>query len=407
MLNPCQTQALTLLEGAGNVFLTGGAGSGKSYLVREFLRGRSYPVLASTGAAAILVGGRTFHSFFGLGIMEGGVERTVEKALSNKRLVKRLKDCAGVVIDEISMIPGAALLAAETISRKAREADEPWGGLRVIAVGDFSQLPPVTRDAQVRDWAFASETWRNTEFAPAILREIVRSQDTDFLEVLNLVRHGIADRRVQDFLRSREKVDQPDLEGTRLFPHRGTTEDYNLAQLEKIPGPILTLETEYSGKKEAIENLKKNAPVPELLRIKEGALVMLRQNDPEGRWVNGSVGSLLSIDGETVSVRLQSSGERVYVPRTTFDLLDADGHKVASATNFPLMLAYATTIHKAQGSTLDRMWVNLRNLWEPGHAYVAMSRVRGADSLHVTGWDARSIKVDPRVVAFHQAIGAT
>ncbi len=406
MLNQCQSKALGLLESSRNVFLTGGAGSGKSFLIREFLRSRPYPVLASTGAAAILVGGRTFHSFFGLGIMEGGVEKTVAKALQNKRLTRRLRDCVGVVVDEISMIPGAALQAAETIARKAREADEPWGGLRVIAVGDFSQLPPVTRDPRARDWAFLDTTWARSEFEPAILREIMRSKDDEFLEVLNLVRKGVADRRVMDFLRSREIPDLPDFDGTRLFPHRGTTEEYNLAQLAKIDGEEVTLATEYSGKKESIESLKKNSPVPELLRLKEGARVMIRQNDPEGRWVNGSLGDVLSVENETISVRLLASQERVYIPRTTFDLLDADGDKVASATNFPLTLAYATTIHKAQGSTLDRMWVSLRNLWEPGHAYVALSRVRDADSLFITGWDARSIKVDPNVAAFHHEIGA-
>src|SRR3954470_20106041 len=129
-----QDAASKILEAPVNVFVTGSAGSGKSFLVRRYLGDKDpkeYPVLASTGAAAILVGGRTFHSFFGLGIMQGGLEATVERAAKNKRLVKRLRATQGVVIDEVSMLPGVTIRAAETISRLAREKSAPWGGLRV------------------------------------------------------------------------------------------------------------------------------------------------------------------------------------------------------------------------------------------------------------------------------------
>src|SRR5580692_8837694 len=134
MLNSDQQTALQILNKDGNVFITGAAGSGKSFLLRHYLRGKTFPILASTGAAAILVGGRTFHSFFGLGIMQGGLEATVQRALTNKKLVRRLKKTQGVVIDEVSMLSGATLRAAETIARKAREQESPWGGLRVVAV---------------------------------------------------------------------------------------------------------------------------------------------------------------------------------------------------------------------------------------------------------------------------------
>ena len=412
-LNACQKDAMKHLLGPENIFLTGGAGSGKSHLVRHFLREntggfggfRDIPILASTGAAAILVGGRTFHSFFGLGIMEGGFEKTLDKAVRNKRLVKRIKETEAIIVDEISMIPGQALRTAEAIARHARKDSRAWGGMRIIAVGDFSQLPPVTRTGQERDWAFKDSIWEKSEFTPAILRSIVRTKDPEFLEVLNLVRHGEANDQVARFLTDRQTGSVEDFDGTLMFPHRRTTEEYNLSRLNKLPGKIHSLLTEYTGKPEHVENFRKNAPIPDVIRLKEGALVMIRQNDPDGRWVNGTIGTVEDIGNEQVQIELEDETS-ISLAKTTFQLLDADGERVASATNFPLSLAYATTIHKAQGSTLSRMWVDLRNLWEPGHAYVALSRVRDRKSLFIAGWDRRSIMVDPEVVRFHNEIGA-
>jgi hypothetical protein len=390
-----------------NVFLTGGAGSGKSTLLSHYLRESkvTYPVLASTGAAAVLVGGRTFHSFFGLGIMEGGPTAAVDKALKNRRVVSRLRKANGIVIDEISMIPGVALAAAEKIAREARGKKQiPWGGLRIIAVGDFGQLPPVTRPGQRRDWAFLDRVWQTTGFVPAVLDEIVRTTDSDFLDVLNSVRHGVVNEGVRDFLENRTREVPDDFDGTRLYSRRDATERENLANLEKIPGKAVAFETVYSGESKYRDTIRNNAPVPETIALKEGALVMLRQNDPQERWVNGTLGHVRNIGKGTLDIQLLKNGKFVEIEPYTFDHLDAEGEKVASATNFPVTLAYATTIHKAQGMTLDKMSVDLRALWEPGHAYVALSRVRTARELYIEGWSPKSIIVDPEVSRFHSGL---
>jgi ATP-dependent DNA helicase PIF1 len=405
-LNSDQKAALPILRGSSNIFLTGAAGSGKSFLLRAFLKDHQMPVLASTGAASILVGGRTFHSFFGLGIMEGGSTKTIERALGNKRLVKRLKKSEGVIIDEISMISGPMLSAAETITRKARGNTSPWGGMRIIAVGDFAQLPPVNPYSSVRDWAFLDEVWARSEFVPVVLRKPMRATDPEFLEILNDVRIGSITARAKSFLDKRTDP-VPLGEFTRLFSKRENVERYNIARLAEIKEPLHSFQTSYIGKERDIETFKKLSPLGDIIHLKKSALIMLRQNDPEGRWVNGTTGLIEKISEDALSVRVLSgrnAGDIFQVVMAEFTLLNAEGAPVVTAKNFPVSLAWAMTIHKAQGTSLDRMQVDLRGLWEPGQAYVALSRAKNSNELYVEGWSPQAIFADPAVKRFHDAL---
>jgi ATP-dependent DNA helicase PIF1 len=405
VLTPCQQKAFEALQGKTNVFVTGGAGSGKSFLIRYFLKGKDskdFPVLASTGAAAVLIGGRTFHSFFGLGIMEGGVEQTVEKAAKNRQVVRRLKKMSGFIVDEVSMLSGPTIRAAEIIARRVRDSELPWGGLRVVAVGDFAQLPPVERaGVQRRGWAFLDPVWEWTGFETHVLRTQTRCRDEEFMKILAKVREGRVPPEVKEYLDAKLARPDADFEGTRLFPRRDETERYNLSQLAALTTELKEFETIYSGDGRSVETLKKYSPLQDVLRIKEGALVMLRQNDPKGRWVNGSTGRVENIQPHAVKIRLLN-GRMIEIEKTSFSLMDAEGNTVAAALNFPLSLAWASTIHKAQGATLDRMMVNLANLWEPGQAYVALSRLTSGADLSIEKWDPRSIKTDPEVLRFYE-----
>ena len=401
-LNEDQISALATLKSKENVFLTGAAGSGKSFLMRHYLRDQDVPTLASTGAAAILVGGRTFHSFFGLGIMEGGVLATVDRALKNKPILKRLREAKEVVIDEVSMISGPTLRAAEMIMRKVRGNTSPWGGLRVVVVGDFAQLPPVNPHAREIEWAFLDEVWQQSDFKPAVLSKIMRTKNLEFLKVLNSVREGKVTDEVTQFLNSRLEPN-PGGDLTRLFSHRGDVESFNLSKLEKIKGPTHIFKTLYKGKAKNIEAFRKHSPIAEELQLKEEALVMLRQNDHEGRWVNGSLGHIKSISKTALGIQLLS-GLAIEIEMAEFTMLDAEGLPVVTAINFPVSLAWAMTIHKAQGTSLDRMMVDLRKVWEPGQAYVALSRARDPKGLFIEGWSPKQIFADPRVSSFHAGL---
>ncbi len=401
-LTPSQAEAFKdLTEGRENIFLTGGPGTGKSFLIREFLNHypEKVPVVASTGAAAILIGGRTFHSFFGLGIMQGGAEAVVKKALKNKRLRKRLKETSTLVIDEVSMLSGETLDAAEHLARTVRKMPLPWGGIRVIAVGDFAQLPPITRGRE-KEWCFLSKTWERSRFKKIILREVKRTEDAAFLEVLEDIRWGKSSERVRTFLNERIlAAEEVKSNVPHVFPRRAETDAFNRARLNEIDCESRFYKTKYGGKDIYIERLKRDAPVPEILELKKSALVMLRMNDPKQRYINGTVGTLEELDDEYLLVR---AGKLFFeIEPFTFTMLDEDGEEAAFAKNFPVSLAYASTIHKVQGTTLERCHISLRGLWEPGQAYVALSRARSGDGITLMDWEESSIRADLAVQTFY------
>jgi ATP-dependent DNA helicase PIF1 len=391
-----------------NFFLTGRAGTGKSTVLRAFLETippmEEVAVLASTGAAAVLVGGRTFHSFFGLGILEGGQSKTVERALKNPRLRKRLRDTDTVVIDEISMLSGETLATAEEIARLARNKAEPWGNLKVIAVGDFGQLPPVTQNRPTPDWAFLHEVWQQSNFHPLCLKTIHRSPSQEWNEILSHIRQGNCSPRVTEALNQRMIPVEDESQITRLFGLRQDAENYNRTKLDELPDEPVAYTTDFSGDAAAVQQLRKNCPVPEVLVLKTDALVMIRKNDPDGMYVNGSLGKVRAMREKFIRIELLDTGREIELEPTKFEQLNADGDVVASAKNFPLILAYGTTIHKSQGATLNGVRMKLAGLWESGQAYVALSRVRHPSTLFLDSWNPRAIKADAQVMAFHREI---
>jgi ATP-dependent DNA helicase PIF1 len=417
-----QNRALELLKSPNNAFITGGAGTGKSTVIQDFIKNRGdlikqTAVLASTGTAAILLGGRTFHSFFGLGIMEGGIERVLERALKHRGIVTRLRKTETVLIDEISMIGDDEFRVAEMIARKARNNHAPWGGLRIVAVGDFSQLPPVVKvkptedyfsqvveDIPQKPWCFLSETWKDSGFDTVYLKSVVRSHDEYWNKILNELRWGELSREGKELLEERTQGVSLDFQGTRLYARRLQVEKLNKDRLTMLSGMTREYNTIYIGNAQRIDDLKRNAPVPEVLHVKEGALVMIRQNDPEYRFVNGSQGIVKKLGDEKITIELLT-GKTIDLKKVTYSALDAEGEPVATATNFPLTLAWACTIHKAQGATLDRVHVDLKGVWEHGQAYVALSRVRKLEDLTIEGFSEKGLVVDPAVRRFYSQLG--
>ncbi len=403
-----QLTALDHLRSNANVFLTGHAGTGKSFVIRQYLNNLMYPipVLASTGAAAVLIEGRTFHGYFGLGIMEGGLERTVKKAISNNRVRARLNKDSALVIDEISMIHPEAFEAANRIAKTVRDSDLPFGGLRLVVVGDFLQLPPITYSNQSINWLFDTDVWHQLDFKKVYLTETMRTLSSDFISVLNSIRVGKVNEAVKEFLDARQSPVGDDFNGTVLFGRRNQAEFFNIKKLNQIEADEVIFETEIkvaSKIDKTPDSLLMLSPLPKTLKLKIGALVMIRKNDPDGKFVNGSLARVEKFLKETIRITL-FNGLKIELAKDDFHILDPDGKKMATITNFPLSLAWATTIHKAQGASIDRVHVDLKSLWECGQAYVALSRARDPENLFIEGWSPKSIKANSEAVKFYDSI---
>ena len=396
-----------------NCFLTGMAGTGKSTTLRAFIRDsiKRVDVTAPTGVAALNVGGMTIHRFCGmmLGPRPGQSNEDYYEALRRdprKSILagfNRVRRCEVLVIDEVSMLPGRQLEFVEFLFRRLRGRDEAFGGCQVIATGDFLQLPPVrTNDNEPYDWAFQSRAWESAEFKTISL-EIVRRQDEPaFVRALSEFRvghvWGDTARLLQSRVRSFPPAGMP-----RLFTHNVQVDKWNAFQLSELPGEETVLEAEQTGPEHQREFLTKNLLTPATLRLKPGAMVMftVNKNDSGKReplFVNGQMGAVEEIQPGAVTVR--SNGEVLRVEPFVWRY-DSNDPEAATFTQFPLRLAWAMTIHKSQGLTLDSAYLDIRAAREPGQAYVAVSRVRTLVGLQFKEW-FKGVHVSPEAIEFYK-----
>lgn len=407
VFTPCQEAAFALLRSGKNVFLTGAAGVGKSWLLSEWLRelsaqNKKYSVTASSGIAAMLVGGRTLHSYLRVGLAKEDID-TILQLRSNSSSYE-VRSLNVLIIDEISMLSGEFFTKVEAICRHDRRNDRPWGGVQLVVVGDGGQLPPVEGGM-----VFTTQAWKAARFIPALLKTQVRTTDQEFANTLMELRSEGLTPRVWDLLDSRYLPD-PDPTWIRLYPRRADADRWNTQQLYALSPTPRQYPCIDVGHPNVLKGIKSAMPVPEKLLLARDAYVMFRVNTP--LWVNGSTGYVRdmrsdSLEIEMADVRGNPTGVTYDVRRHEFGWQRHTGESLSDAVKqFPVQLAWGVTIHKCQGATLDRVAVDLRRLWEPGQAYVALSRVRTMEGLAVMGWTDDSFQVDPFIVAMYNKIEA-
>lgn len=399
-----QDQALAILKTGANVFLTGEPGSGKTHTVNAYItylreHGIEPSVTASTGIAATHVGGMTIHSWSGVGIRRSLSPYELDALMSKESLVKRLNAAKVLIIDEISMLDAVVLDTVERAVRLIRNRPEPWGGLQVIFVGDFFQLPPIPQKGEgPARFAFEGDAWRRTNPIVCYLSEQHRQDDGAYLSTLGAIRKGDVGEEIYEHLKTRHAEVPEDVEVTRLYTHNADVDRMNDEALGRIEGQSRTYAMDALGNKQLVEGLKKSCISPESLSLKVGAAVMFTKNNFEAGYVNGTLGTVTAFERDTGRpiVRIRS-GELITATPAEWAIEDS-GKILAKVIQIPLRLAWAITIHKSQGMSLDAAHMDLSRAFEYGQGYVALSRVRAMEGLYLAGLNARALEVHPHVL---------
>lgn len=393
-----QSEALEILKTGQNVFLTGEPGAGKTYtidLFKQYLRsiGTYYAVTASTGIAASHLNGTTIHSFCGFGIQHNLTKEQIDRIRFNHWKADAIRPVRTLIIDEVSMLDATTIEDVNKVLQAIHNTERLFGGIQVVFVGDFFQLPPVSKD-KTAEFAFESAAWNNAKLQVCYLTEQHRQSDREFLDILTNMRAGKLTEEQKQRLLACQTKEKPK---TTLFTHNADVDRINHVELSKIDSPSHVYDMTSNGVDFLIANLKKNCLSPEKLELKVGATVMFTRNNFNEGYVNGTIGTVVELNpyGPTVEM---ADGHRVSPEKTAWEHVEHD-HVKASIRQYPLRLAWAITVHKSQGMSLDSASVDLTKAFEFGQGYVAISRVRTLEGLHLVGVNDGAFNVHPTVLA--------
>lgn len=448
-----QKYALDKFKRGENLFITGPGGTGKTKLIHSLvnhmnLSGINYQVCAMTGCAALLLGckSRTLHSWSGIKLAKGSIDSTIKQVIRNRKTVSAWKKVKVLIVDEVSMMSKKIFELCEKIARTIRKNENPFGGIQVIFTGDFFQLPPVgdEKEEDTAKFAFESEKW--FQVFPMTnniqLTHIFRQTDQEYIKILLEIRRGEISEEGKELLQKYVKrpFDKSEHNGavpTKLFPVKSKVEYVNSAMFSKLEGediifesiekknatvyidtnkiiePEMVLKCQALTPEEVvyeIENMNKNINIDKSLKLKCGALVMCTFNiDLESGICNGSQGVIVEfresadgIPGIKLPVVLFSNGERRVI---SYQYYQNEEYPTIVIGQIPLCLAWALTIHKIQGATLDMADMDLgKSVFEYGQSYVALSRIKSLNGLYLSEFHPHRIKANPLVKAFYHRL---
>jgi len=400
-----QNTALDILKSGKNVFITGSAGTGKTYLLNlytQYLKERRvYPtIVAPTGIAASHLGGQTIHSFFALGIRESIDEGYVDFLLDKKYLKTRFSKLKLLIIDEVSMISPEIFSSMDLILRGFKDTDAPFGGIQVVISGDFFQLPPVSKVAKEKHFAWQSPAWKALDLQTCYLQEKFRQDDDRLIQILDDIRSGEMSERSETLLTDRhEKELSSHFNPTKLYTHNVDVDRINLNELEKLDGEPKLYVYESKGSQKNIEKIFKSSLVLEELALKKGAVVIFIKNNTEAGYVNGTTGTVESFSPiDNMPIVRTTEGLKIKLDLEDWSLENDSGTVTATVSQVPLRLAWAITIHKSQGMTLDAAEIDLSKTFETGQGYVALSRIKNIEGLRLMGLNSMALRVDPLIL---------
>lgn len=397
-----QGEALDILKMGYSAFVTGEAGTGKTYVLNAYIRwlrehGIEPSVTASTGIAATHIEGVTIHSFSGIGIRDRITPFDLEMMEQRKSLWQRFERARVLIVDEISMLSGDFLDMCDKVCRHMRRKDVPFGGLQVVFSGDFFQLPPITKDDAAPTYAFDSQAWQSLEPVTCYLSKQYRQGDDAFYSVLSSIRKRQITPEIRLLLANRKNSPDRKENLTRLFSHNVDVESRNEQELARLPGKEETFFMQTKGRKLHVESLIRGCLAPEVLRLKKGAEVMFVKNDPAGNYVNGTQGTVLGFEHGVPHVRTRAGRTIRATPQSW--KREEEGRVLGEILQIPLRLAWAITVHKSQGMTLDEAEMDLGSAFVPGQGYVALSRVRTLEGLYLQNFNEMALAVDEYVAS--------
>ncbi len=423
-------KTLEILSKGTNIFITGGGGVGKSYLLnklKEYYK-ENLVITSTTGISALNIGGQTLHSWCGIGIADKPVESIVKSIKRKPTLYKQILMCKMLAIDEISMLDNYTMEYVDEVLRKVREDKTVFGGIQVILIGDFFQLPPVNIGINSKDFCFTSHTWTELNLTTIFLNKVHRQTDDYFIKALNNVR---IDKTSANDLRVFYERDYPanyevDTNILQLFGTNKDADSYNFkcfSEIDARPYAYKSLDTFYlysdldgichtlelnenaSAKLspkdyKCYEQFDRDCKAPKTLELKEGCRVMLLKNlNISKGLVNGACGTIKNLTTASIDV-LFDNGIRLNLEPIDFDY-NQDGKVKINRKQYPLRLAYGITIHKSQGMTFDKLVVNFNKIFDYGQAYVALSRVKSLDGLILKNFNHNKIVANDKVIKFY------
>ncbi len=398
-----QSEALEILKMGHNVYLTGAAGSGKTHLLNQYIKflkkkGVTIGVTASTGIAATHMNGSTIHSWAGIGIKKYLDEWEFDALLQKQYLAKRFQNTKVLIIDEVSMLDYQRFDLLDKVCRGFKQVDAPFGGMQIILSGDFFQLPPITKNTKEFCFISKSKVWNNMDLKVCYLQEQHRQEDGALVDLLNNIRRNNVGEDVLAPLRTRyRKKIEGDILPTKLYTHNADIDRINNEELEKVEGELKVYGMVTKGRKNLIESLKKSCLAQEELRLKTGSVVMFLKNNHMKKYANGTLGKVIGLSKMDFPIVKTYDGREIEVMPESW-VIEDDGKVKVELKQIPLRLAWAITIHKSQGMSLDAAEIDLSKSFVEGMGYVALSRIRSFEGLRLMGLNKIALEVNKEIL---------